>query len=103
MKKLLPYLLTLLRIVVGWHFLYEGISKLVVSDWSSAPYLNGSRWIFAPFFQWMIQSQAMISIVDFMNVWGMVLIGLALIFGLLSRWAAAGGSDRKSTRLNSSH
>ena len=92
MKKLLPYLFTLLRIVVGWHFLYEGIAKLVATEWSCAPYLNGSRWVFAPVFQWMLQSETIISIVDFMNVWGMILIGSALMFGLLSRWAAAFGS-----------
>ena len=92
MKKLFQYLLTLLRVVVGWHFLYEGIAKLVSDSWSCAPYLNGSRWIFAPFFQWMIQNDTMISVVDFLNIWGMILIGLALMFGLLSRWAAAFGS-----------
>ena len=29
MKKHLPYLLTILRILIGWHFLYEGITKLL--------------------------------------------------------------------------
>jgi len=29
MKKYSSYLLTLLRILIGWHFLYEGITKII--------------------------------------------------------------------------
>ena len=92
MKKLTPYLLTLLRVAVGWHFLYEGVSKIIVSDWSAAPYLSGSRWIFASFFEWMAGSEAVITVADFLNIWGLILVGVALVFGLLSRWAALGGT-----------
>ena len=28
--------ITLLRVVVGWHFLYEGIAKLSSTTWSAA-------------------------------------------------------------------
>ena len=36
--------LVILRILIGWHFLYEGISKLVNPYWSSAAYLlDGKR------------------------------------------------------------
>ena len=33
------YALTLLRIVIGWHFLFEGISKAFTPSWSSADFL----------------------------------------------------------------
>jgi len=32
--------LIILRILTGWHFLHEGISKLVDADWSSFSYLT---------------------------------------------------------------
>jgi uncharacterized membrane protein YphA (DoxX/SURF4 family) len=86
------YLLVFLRIAIGWHFLYEGVTKIFMDSWSAAPYLTGSRWLFAPVFHWMASSPTIISIVDFMNIWGMVLIGLGLMIGLLSRWASAAGA-----------
>ena len=92
MKKQLTYLFTVVRILVGWHFLYEGISKLMISGWSAAPFLSGSRWIFAPFFQWMSQNSGAIAVVDFLNIWGLILVGLGLFFGLFTRWASVGGA-----------
>jgi len=86
------YLLTIVRIAIGWHFLYEGIAKIIAVNWSSAPYLAGSRWIFAPIFTSMANSPAITGIVDFINIWGMILVGVGLMLGLLSRWASAGGA-----------
>lgn len=86
------YLLTITRIIIGWHFLYEGIAKIIAGNWSSAPYLAGSKWIFAPLFTAMANSPAIVSIVDFLNMWGMILVGAGLMLGLLSRWASAGGA-----------
>ena len=37
--------LVILRILIGWHFLYEGISKIINPYWSSAAYLLDSKWI----------------------------------------------------------
>jgi len=39
-------LFTILRIFIGWHFLYEGLAKLF-SPWSSAGYLMESQWLFS--------------------------------------------------------
>lgn len=86
------YLLTFTRIAIGWYFLYEGITKILIPNWSSAPYLAESRWIFAPVFHWMIGHTGIITVVDFLNIWGMILIGLGLMLGLLTRWASLGGS-----------
>ena len=41
------YGLVVLRVLIGWHFLYEGISKLINPYWSSAAYLLDSKWIFS--------------------------------------------------------
>ena len=92
MKKFSIFFLTGLRMLVGWHFLYEGIAKIMAGNWSSSPYLAGSRWIFAPLFHWLANNSLYLGIVDFLNIWGMILVGMALIFGLFSRLAAAGGA-----------
>jgi uncharacterized membrane protein YphA (DoxX/SURF4 family) len=90
--RIIPWILTLVRIVIGWHFLYEGIAKIVASGWSSAPYLAGSKWIFAPLFTAMAGNQSVVSVVDFINIWGMILVGLGLITGLFTRWASLAGA-----------
>jgi len=91
-SKVTPWLLTVIRITIGWHFLYEGIAKILAKGWSSAPYLAGSKWIFAPLFNSMAENAGVISFVDFMNIYGMILVGLGLILGLLTRWASLGGA-----------
>lgn len=84
-------ILVALRIAIGWHFLYEGMAKLFVPDWSSYNYLLNSRWIFSGFFQWLANTPALLKIVDFLNVWGLILIGLGLFLGVFTRVAAAAG------------
>ena len=91
-SKIITWFLTITRIAIGWQFLYEGISKILISGWSSSPYLAGSRWIFAPLFHWMAGSQGITAFVDFLNIWGMIFVGLGLILGLFSRLAGAGGA-----------
>ena len=86
------WLLVIVRIAIGWHFLYEGVAKLLADNWSSAAYLAGSQWIFAPLFHSMAGSPGVVAVVDFLNIWGMILVGLGLMLGLFSRWAAAGGA-----------
>jgi uncharacterized membrane protein YphA (DoxX/SURF4 family) len=92
MKKYVIYLLTVLRILVGWHFLYEGISKLFISGWSAKMYLLGSKWLFSGFFNWMASSPDIMKIVDFLNVWGLILIGMSLFVGLFVRWSSIFGA-----------
>ncbi|MBK8880837.1 MAG: DoxX family membrane protein [Bacteroidales bacterium] len=92
MKKYSAYLFTLLRILIGWHFLYEGISKLINPGWTAKYYLLGSKWIFAGVFHWMGSSEGVIKVVDFLNVWGLILIGISLFIGLLVRWSSIAGA-----------
>jgi len=92
MKKYTSYLLTVLRILVGWHFLYEGITKLMDPGWTSKFYLLGSKWIFADLFHWMASSPNVLNVVDFLNVWGLILIGLSLFIGLFVRWSSVCGA-----------
>jgi len=88
MEKMVKYFLTLLRIILGWYFLFEGISKILVSGWTSRNYLLGSTWIFSDFFYWLASSPTLVGIVDFLNIWGLILIGISLFVGLYVRWAS---------------
>ncbi len=90
-NKIVPALLALLRIVVGWHFLYEGLVKIFNPAWSARPYLEGSRWIFGDFFRWLASGDTGLQIVNFANEWGLTLIGLALILGIFTRAASWAG------------
>jgi len=92
MKKSINYFLTGLRILVGWHFLYEGIIKLLNPAWSAKMYLMGSQWIFSNLFHQMATSPGTMKVVDFLNIWGLILIGLSLIVGLFVRWASMTGA-----------
>jgi uncharacterized membrane protein YphA (DoxX/SURF4 family) len=92
MKRYSSYLLTVLRILIGWHFLYEGITKLISPVWSAKYYLLGSKWIFAGLFHWMASNPNILKVVDFLNIWGLILIGLSLIIGLFVRWSSVAGA-----------
>lgn len=83
--------LTLARILVGWHFLYEGVSKLF-SPWSSAGYLMESQWLFSGVFRWIAETPDALRVVDALNVAGAILIGVSLILGLLTRISAPTGA-----------
>ena len=79
------YGLVVLRVLIGWHFLYEGIAKLINPYWSSAAFLLDAKWIFSGIAKWMVSKPAILSLVDNLNMWGLTLIGACLILGLFGR------------------
>lgn len=85
-------IVTILRMVIGWHFLYEGIIKLFSENWSAASFLNNTHGFLSGFYHWLAATPARMDVVDFLNIWGLILIGLALFIGLFSRWAAISGA-----------
>ncbi len=90
-NRLVSALLTLIRVLIGWQFLYEGIIKITNPAWTARPFLEGSRWIFGDLFRWMISGNTGMWLVDTANAYGLTLIGIALILGLFTRLAAWGG------------
>ena len=84
--------LSLLRLLIGWHLLYEGMAKLSNANWTSAAYLLDSKWIFSGLAKWIVTSPSILGAVDTLNMWGLTLIGLSLMFGLLSRWGCIAGA-----------
>jgi uncharacterized membrane protein YphA (DoxX/SURF4 family) len=85
-------LFTILRMAIGWHFIYEGISKLIIEDWSAFSYLANSTGPFSGFYHWLASSEGFLKVVDLLNVYGLILIGIALFIGFLSRFAAVAGT-----------
>jgi thiosulfate dehydrogenase [quinone] large subunit len=83
--------MVILRVMIGWHFLYEGIAKLMKGNWSASGFLMQSKGIFAPIFHWMANNPSVLNIVDQLNIWGLILIGLGLIVGAFTRTAAVAG------------
>ena len=91
-NKIATWLFTIMRIVVGWHFLFEGLSKLFNPNWSSTSYLMESQWLFSGFFHWLIGNNTILNVVDFLNIWGLIIIGTFLFIGIFTRAAAVSGA-----------
>ena len=87
-KKLI---ITLFRVAIGWHFLYEGISKILVPNWSAAGYLANATGPFDGFYNWMAASEGLMKIVDPLNMAALVLIGLGLFLGVFIRLSSISG------------
>lgn len=80
-----------LRLVVGWHLLYEGLAKITNPYWTSAGYLQESKGWFSGFFESLAQNPTALTVTDYLNQWGLFLIGLALLVGCCARVAAWAG------------
>lgn len=85
------FALIILRLTIGWHFLYEGGVKILNSGWSSKAYLMDSGGFMKGFFQWLSGNEAMLYFSDISNAWGLTLIGLSLILGLFTRVSSIAG------------
>jgi len=85
------FFLVALRIAVGWHFLYEGLVKVTSPSWTSSGYLIDSKGFLAPVYRSIAANPDLLKSVDFLNEWGLVLIGTGLILGLLTRISAISG------------
>ena len=83
--------LVILRVMIGWHFLYEGVAKLLKPNWSAAGYLLQSRGVFSGVFRWMAADPNVLSTINLLNMWGLALIGLGLILGCFTRLASVSG------------
>jgi len=85
-------LLITLRFLIGWHLLYEGLHKLIHPEWSSIGFLAESQWIFSGIADRIVSNPGLLNVVDAMNTWGLIAIGLGLILGLFTRTASLAGA-----------
>ncbi len=79
-----------MRLALGVLFFYAGVTKILNPQWSAAGYLKASKTL-PGLYAWLASSQN-IGWVNFLNEWGLTLIGLSLFFGLLVRFSAPLGA-----------
>ena len=82
--------LFLLRISLGWMFFYAGITKVLDPAWSAEGYLKGAK-LFAPFYDWLLQP-GLLPVTNFVNEWGLTLLGVSLILGIGVRLSSCLGA-----------
>ena len=84
--------LVVLRVLIGWHFLYEGIAKMQQENWSAAGFLLQARGPFAGAFRRLAESPSALEVVNWMNIWGLAAIGVGLILGCFTQVSAVSGA-----------
>lgn len=77
--------LLLLRLLTGWYFLYEGVAKIFTPKWTAYGYLMDSQGLFAPLFKMIAENPNLMAIADFINIWGLTLVGILLIIGMFEK------------------
>lgn len=83
--------LFILRVLIGWHFCYEALTKLLYPGWSSAGYLQNSTGPLSALFQSIAANPTAVIIVDWLNILGLLAVGLGLMLAIRVREAAIGG------------
>ncbi len=81
---------TLLRILIGWHFLFEGIVKLYNPEWTSFGYLATAQGPFDWFFT-MLVSDSTIGWVNALNIAALLVVGITFTLGIFERKGAVVG------------
>lgn len=81
----------ILRLLIGWHFLYEGVLKIFTPSWTARGYLLSAEGPFEDFFIGLARD-GLIETIDFLNIAGLIAIGLALVLGFMERPAALAGT-----------
>ena len=82
--------LGLLRIALGGLFFYAGITKVLDPAWSAEGYLRGAK-SFAGFFG-ALANPSILPFVNFINEWGLTLLGVSLILGIGVRFSSVLGA-----------
>jgi thiosulfate dehydrogenase (quinone) large subunit len=80
-----------LRVLIGWHFLYEGLAKLQAPAWSAAGFLSQARGPLAEVFRGIAGNPSLLPAVNQLNMWGLTAIGLGLMLGCFTRAASVAG------------
>lgn len=82
--------LLILRLTLGWIFLYAGYTKIASGTFSAAGYMKNAA-NFTGFYHWLSQP-GLIGPVSFLNEWALFLIGVALILGVAVKFSSMLGA-----------
>ncbi len=91
-NTILPPFVVLMRLTMGWIFLYSGLDKLINGFSASGFLVNATKGPLGGMFQDLGASATAVNVINPMVVWGEILIGLALVLGVTTRWAAFWGA-----------
>ena len=80
----------LLRISLGILFFYAGITKVLNPNWSAAGYLKGAKTL-TEFYNFLLQPN-ILPIINFVNEWGLTLLGISLLLGVVVRLSSKLGA-----------
>lgn len=69
-----------LRLSLGWIFLYSAVTKISNPNWSAAGFLKGAQ-TFSDLYHWL-SSSSVLPVANFINEWGQLLLGVSLILGI---------------------
>ena len=83
-SSLQTFFLVTLRLLIGWHLLYEGIVKVLNPAWSAATFLENAQGPLADFFASLAANNKLLFVIDFLNEWGLICIGLSLLTGFFT-------------------
>ena len=83
--------IVVMRVLIGWHFLYEGVTKLSSASWSAVGYMRAARGPFAGFFRWLAGQPNLLDNANLITMYGLTIVGVLLILGLFTRLASLGG------------
>lgn len=78
--------LALLRVLIGWHFLFEGVTKLYNPSWSAKAYLISAETM-TGLYQWLA-NDSLIGFVDTMNIIVLLVVGITLLLGIWDKQGA---------------
>lgn len=78
------------RIALGWLFFYAGLVKILNPEWSAVGFLVNAK-TFPGLYAWFV-SPSVIGIVNFINEWALLLLGVSLVLGLFVRWSTIPGA-----------
>ncbi|MDZ4278913.1 MAG: DoxX family protein [Dehalococcoidia bacterium] len=91
-QSALPAAVLLLRLTMGWVFVWAGFDKLIRGFDASGFLVNTTKGPLSGWFQSLGENQAALDVINPMVTWGQILIGVALIFGVAVRWSAFWGA-----------
>ncbi len=90
MKKQHKITFFVLRITMGWYMFYAGITKVLDPSWSAEGYIRGANH-FVWFYQWLLHPN-ILPVINFLNAWGLTLLGISLILGIFVRLSSIFGA-----------
>ena len=91
-NTILPPFVVLLRLTMGWIFVYSGFDKLFNGFSAEGFLVNATRGPLGAWFQGLGENSLAMDVINPLVVWGEILIGLALVFGVTTRFAAFWGA-----------